>query len=45
MIYRIAAIYVYSPTDNDRRGEVLAIWFLSSSTAGMVKAGLTRIGP
>ncbi len=43
MIYRIAAIYGYSPTDHDRRGEVLAIWFLSSSTAGMVKAGLSAV--
>lgn len=41
MIYRIATIYGYSPTDNDRRGEVLAIWLLSSTTSGMVKSGLS----
>lgn len=41
MIYRIATIYGYSPTDHDRRGEVLAIWLLSSSTAGMVKSGMS----
>ncbi len=41
MIYRIATLYGYSPTDHDRRGEVLAIWLLSSTTAGMVKSGLS----
>ena len=41
MIYRIATIYGYSPTDNDRRGEVLAVWLLSSTTAGLVKSGLS----
>ncbi len=41
MIYRIAAIYGYSPTDHDRRGEVLAVWLLSSTTAGVVKSGLS----
>ncbi|MGB3202476.1 MAG: EcsC family protein [Nodosilinea sp.] len=41
MIYRIATIYGYSPTDHDRRGEVLAIWLLSSTTSGMVKSGLS----
>ncbi|MGB3137319.1 MAG: EcsC family protein [Nodosilinea sp.] len=41
MIYRIATIYGYSPTDNDRRGEVLAIWLLSSTAAGIVKSGLS----
>lgn len=41
MIYRIATIYGYSPTDHDRRGEVLAIWLLSSTTAGVVKSGLS----
>ena len=41
MIYRIATIYGYSPTDHDRRGEVLAIWLLSSTAAGMVKSGLS----
>lgn len=43
MIYRIATIYGYSPTDNDRRGEVLAIWLLSSTTGGMVKSGLSIV--
>ncbi|MBD2114825.1 DUF697 domain-containing protein [Nodosilinea sp. FACHB-141] len=43
MIYRIATIYGYSPTDNDRRGEVLAIWLLSSTTGGMVKSGLSVV--
>lgn len=43
MIYRIAAIYGYSPSDSDRRGEVLAIWFLSSSASGMVKSGLSLV--
>lgn len=41
MIYRIATIYGYSPIDHDRRGEVLAIWLLSSTTGGMVKSGLS----
>jgi uncharacterized protein (DUF697 family) len=41
MIYRIATIYGYSPTDHDRRGEVLAVWLLSSTTAGVVKSGLS----
>ncbi|WOD38201.1 EcsC family protein [Nodosilinea sp. E11] len=41
MIYRIATIYGYSPTDHDRRGEVLAIWLLSSTTGGMLKSGLS----
>ncbi len=41
MIYRIATIYGYSPTDHERRGEVLAIWLLSSTAGGMVKSGLS----
>jgi uncharacterized protein (DUF697 family) len=41
MIYRIAAIYGYSPIEHDRRGEVLAVWLLSSTAAGMVKSGLS----
>lgn len=41
MIYCIATIYGYSPTDHDRRGEVLAIWLLSSSSSGMLKSGLS----
>ena len=27
MLYRIAAIYGYSPDEDARRGEVLTIWF------------------
>ncbi|HIK43352.1 MAG TPA: DUF697 domain-containing protein [Leptolyngbyaceae cyanobacterium M65_K2018_010] len=41
MIYRIASIYGYPPEESDRRGEVLAIWLLSSSTSGLVKSGLS----
>ncbi|WP_228040252.1 EcsC family protein [Nodosilinea sp. LEGE 07088] len=41
MIYRIAAIYGYSPSDYERRGEVLTVWLLSSTTAGVVKSGLS----
>jgi uncharacterized protein (DUF697 family) len=41
MIYRIATIYGYSPTEHDRRGEVLAIWLLSSMAGGVVKSGLS----
>ncbi|NJL49860.1 MAG: hypothetical protein HC929_23740 [Leptolyngbyaceae cyanobacterium SM2_5_2] len=43
MIYRIATIYGYSPEDSDRRGEVLAIWLLSSSASGVVKSGLSFV--
>jgi len=43
MIYRIAAIYGYSPENSDRRGEVLAIWLLSSSASGLVKSGLSFV--
>ncbi len=39
MIYRIAAIYGYSPEDSARRGEVFTIWLLSASAAGLMKAG------
>ncbi|MGF1568195.1 MAG: EcsC family protein [Nodosilinea sp.] len=43
MIYRIAAIYGYSPEDSDRRGEVLAIWLLSSTSSGLLKSGLSFV--
>jgi uncharacterized protein (DUF697 family) len=43
MLYRIAAIYGYSPADDARRGEVLAIWFVSSGSSGMVKSGLSAV--
>jgi uncharacterized protein (DUF697 family) len=40
MIYRIAAVYGFSPDNSDRRGEVLALWLVSSSSSNMIKAGL-----
>ncbi len=43
MLYRIAAIYGYSPEDDTRRGEVLAIWFISSGGSSVVKSGLSAV--
>jgi uncharacterized protein (DUF697 family) len=43
MIYRIAAIYGFSPTDSTRRGEVLALWGLSTGSSEVVKAGLSIV--
>lgn len=43
MIYRIAAIYGFAPTDPTRRGEVLAIWGLSTASSGTVKAGMSIV--
>lgn len=43
MIYRIAAIYNFSPTEPARRGEVLAIWGLSIGSSGVMKAGLSVV--
>lgn len=43
MIYRIAAIYGFSPTESARRGEVIAIWGLSSGSSGVMKAGLSIV--
>lgn len=43
MIYRIAAIYGFSSTEPARRGEVLAIWGLSSSGSGVLKSGLNLV--
>jgi uncharacterized protein (DUF697 family) len=43
MIYHIAAIYGFSPTDATRRGEVLAIWGLSTSGASFLKTGLNFV--
>ncbi|NBD34302.1 MAG: EcsC family protein [Cyanobacteria bacterium] len=43
MIYRIAAIYGFSVTEPARRGEVLAIWGLSTGSSGVMKAGLSVI--
>lgn len=41
MLYRIAAIYGFSPTDATRRGEVLALWGLSTGSSGLMKSGLS----
>ena len=43
MIYRIAIIYGFSPTDAARRGEVLAIWSLSTGSSGALKMGLSFV--
>jgi uncharacterized protein (DUF697 family) len=43
MIYRIAAIYDFSPTDPTRRGEVLALWGISTGGSGVLKSGLSLI--
>jgi len=43
MIYRIASVYGFSPTDSARRGEVIAIWGLFSSSSGLVKSGLSFV--
>jgi uncharacterized protein (DUF697 family) len=43
MLYRIAAIYGYSPDDDARRGEVLTIWFVSSGGSGLLKSGLSLV--
>jgi uncharacterized protein (DUF697 family) len=43
MIYRIAIIYGFSPTDVARRGEVLAIWSLSTGSSGALKMGLSFV--
>lgn len=43
MIYRIAAIYGFSLSDPTRRGEVLAIWGLSTGGAGVLKTGLNFV--
>lgn len=43
MIYRIAAIYGFSPIEPSRRGEVLAIWGLSAGSSGVMKAGLSVV--
>ncbi len=41
MIYKIATIFGFEPTDDARRGEVLAIWALSSSSSSFLKSGLS----
>ncbi len=43
MVYRIAAIYDFSPTEPARRGEVLALWVLSTSSSGALKSGLSLV--
>jgi uncharacterized protein (DUF697 family) len=43
MIYRIAALYGFSPIEPARRGEVLAIWGLSTGSSGVIKAGLSVV--
>ena len=43
MLYRIAAIYGYSPEDDTRRGEVLTIWFVSSGGSSLLKTGLSAV--
>lgn len=43
MIYRIAAVYGFPLTDPTRRGEVMAIWGLSTSSAGVLKTGLSFV--
>lgn len=43
MIYRIATIYGFSPTEPTRRGEVLAIWGLSTGSSGVIKSGLSIV--
>jgi uncharacterized protein (DUF697 family) len=43
MIYRIAIIYGFSPIDAARRGEVLAIWSLSTGSSGALKTGLSFV--
>jgi uncharacterized protein (DUF697 family) len=43
MIYQIAALYGFAPDDPTRRGEVLAIWGLSTSSSGFLKTGLSFV--
>lgn len=43
MLYRIAAIYGFSPIDPTRRGEVLTLWGLSTGGSEAVKMGLTVV--
>lgn len=43
MVYRIAALYGFSPSQPARRGEVLAIWGLFTGGSGMMKTGLSVI--
>lgn len=43
MIYRIAAIYGFSLREPTRRGELLAIWLLSTGGSGVLKSGLSIV--
>jgi len=43
MIYRIATIYGFSPEAASRRGEVLAIWSVSTGSSGLAKSGLSFV--
>lgn len=43
MIYRIAAIHGFSLTDPTRRGEIVAIWGLSTGGTGVLKTGLSFV--
>lgn len=43
MIYRVAAIYGFPPTEATRRGEVLALWGVSMGSSEVVKAGLSVV--
>lgn len=43
MIYKVAAIYGFSPTDPARLGEVMAIWGLSSGSSSVLKAGMSVV--
>ncbi len=43
MIYRIATIYGFSPTDPARRGEILALWGLMTGGSGAIKTGLSVV--
>jgi uncharacterized protein (DUF697 family) len=41
MVYHIATIYGFSPTDPTRRGEAIAIWGLATGGSGLVRTGLS----
>ncbi|WNZ24324.1 EcsC family protein [Leptolyngbya sp. NK1-12] len=43
MVYRIAAVYGFSLHEPTRRGEVLAIWGLSTGGSGVLKTGLSLV--
>lgn len=43
MIYRIATVYGFPPTESARRGEVLAIFWLSMGGSGVLKGGLSIV--